>query len=246
MSTSKSDDPIIYFTLIDFLLQLIFLAIFLTVALNVVEEGSQPDSSAPPHWVFDKKYLPLINESISPFIRADDAEKLRRLLDDINKRGLLEPLLTFLAATREPLATLEICSREPRLCTAILSRCKESPDSCKALSEMTSSKFAKLGSGAGKPICFDESGRGRIFTVIGFGTGNAPKFRLSEVTPYGARVLLEAGVAVGPGVTLNKGEFLSRFQSFARKDCVHVVRYMAESDSYQQSKIVSSLFLFGG
>jgi hypothetical protein len=111
---------------------------------------------------------------------------------------------------------------------------------------MSVSKFSEIGQGAGRPVCVDETGNKRIFNVIGVGSGSVPRFRISGVTPYGSRVLSEAGIRLDPNGIFSKTEFQQLFKEFTRKGCGHVVQYSDKSDSLQQSRVVSAVFYFGG
>lgn len=247
MSSSKSDDPIIYFTLIDFLVQLIFLAIFLTVALQASQRGSEPPQGQPPPWVIDPAYFPLLNEGVGPFIRNDDAKELLNFLKKVYDERLLEPLLAFLAKTQNPLAVLKGCSIDPSACSQVLSRCSKFPDSCKALAEISDSKFGAIGQGEGRPQCRDSSGKSpRLFTVYGEIGPSGGRYRIEDVSAFGMVSMKEAGIDVGNGVVFDRLGFSRVFRPFKEKKCVHVVRYIDRTDSNGQANIVREVFFFLG
>ena len=247
MSSSKSDDPIIYFTLIDFLVQLIFLAIFLTVALQAAQRGSEPPEGEPPPWVIDPAYFPLLNEGVGPFIRDDDASDLLTFLKKVYDEKLLEPLLAFLTKTQNPLAVLKGCAANPSACSQVLSRCSEFPDSCKALAGMSSAKFKEIGQGEGRPQCRDALGKStRLFTVYGEIGPSGGRYRIEDVSAFGMVSMKEAGIEVGNGVVYDEAGFRRVFRPFEKKKCGHVVRYIDTTDSNRQADVVRRVFYFGG
>jgi hypothetical protein len=245
MASTKSDDPIIYFTLIDFLVQLIFLAIFLVVALQASQRGPEPAQGQPPPWVADPAYVPLLNEGVGPFIRDDDARDLLRLLKAIYDEKLLEPLLAFLTKTPNPLAVLKSCSTDPATCSQILSRCTKFPDSCEALAGMSDSKFGVIGQGEGKPQCRDRSGKSaRLFTVYGEIGPAGALYRIEDISAFGMVSTKEAGIDIANGVVYDKSGFRRVFLPFTVKKCAHVVHYIDRTDSNRQADVVRSVFLF--
>jgi hypothetical protein len=247
MSSSKSDDPIIYFTLIDFLVQLIFLAVFLAVALQTAQRGSEPPQGQPPSWVSDPSYFPLLNEGVGPFIRDDDARDLLLFLRKVYDEKLLEPLLAFLTKTQNPLAVLQGCSANPSACSQVLSRCSEFPDSCKALAGMSGRRFAAIGEGAGKPLCRDISGRSPpLFTVYGESGPGVGRYRIMDVSAFGVSALGEAGIDIGTRLVFDRGSFTRVFAPLGKKSCGHVVRYIDKTDSNKQADVVRAVFYFGG
>jgi hypothetical protein len=247
MSSAKSDDPIIYFTLIDFLVQLIFLGIFLVVALQAAQRGSEPAGGKPPPWVADPAFFPLLNEGVGPFIRDDDAKTLFELLKKIYDDKLLEPLLAFLAKTQNPLAALEACATNPASCSLLLPRCTQFPDSCKALAGMSEAKFAAIGQGEGRARCRDSSGKSPpLFTVYGESGPSGGRYRIEDISAFGVVSLNEAGIDIGRGVVFDRGGFNRVFRPFLEKKCVHFVRYVDQTDSNRQADVVRAVFYFGG
>lgn len=220
----------IYFTLIDFLLQLVFLGLFVFVITSLSPDG---DSKKPPGWVFQEQYLPLLNDGLSPFIRANEADELRRVLENINKTpGLLESLLNFLQSTKNPRDFLVYCAKNPSSCSGVLGRCEASPRTCKALVDMSDRDFDAIGGGAGKPFCISVNKSRSLFTLTGKSNELGAGFlHIDEISEVGHAALQSEGISVIPNQEFTPDEFRKTFAALGQKNCVHVIKYRARSDS---------------
>lgn len=240
MKRKSADDPIIYFTLIDFLIQLLFFGLFIFVVWSALGNDSRAQL---PSWVFDKQYAPLINKDLSPFIRANEAKELSAVLKEIDKTpGLLDQLLRFLQQTTDPIALLEFCSKNQESCVSLIGRCDENPKSCEVLSEMSDERFAALGVGTGKPFCEKGAGARTLFTVVGLDTQRGGVLVIKDITALGSRVLEVEKIQIPPNESLTVENFKELVAPFNLKNCVHVVRYRAESDSLKLSDPVYRSF----
>jgi len=240
MKRKSADDPIIYFTLIDFLIQLLFFGLFIFVVWSALGNDSRTQL---PSWVFDKQYAPLINKDLSPFIRANEAKELSAVLNEIDKTpGLLDQLLKFLQKTTDPIALLEFCSKNQESCVSLIGRCDENPKSCEVLSEMSDERFAALGAGTGKPFCEKGAGARTLFTVVGLDTQRGGVLVIKDITALGSRVLEVENIQIPSNESLTVENFKELVAPFNRKNCVHVVRYRAESDSLKLSDPVYRSF----
>lgn len=227
MSLKKSEDPIIYFTLIDFLVQLIFLTLFIFVALRA-SEISKPS----PPWLDDPDYLPLINEALTPYINGESAKTLAKLLKELFEREkgqeTLAKLLDFLRLNERPLETLGACARDPSVCTALIAQCKSSPKSCEVLAAMPASKFGEIGNdkGAGKPHCLPSTNR-VLFTITSGRAGDIFWFDISNInyTKEAESYLQELDLDGTERVRLSLAEFAARFSRLTSKPCQHTIRY---------------------
>jgi hypothetical protein len=235
MRRKSGDDPIIYFTLIDFLLQLVFLGIF---AFVVSKALARDDHAGVPNWVYEPQYLPLLNDTLSPFIRADEADKLRGLLEGLREKpGLLDKFLEFLATHPRPLELLNQCSADPATCTAVLSRCSTQKQSCANLATMSDEEFSRILGGSGKPFCRKTEGRRALFLVTGFeDEAKRRVLRISEISDFAREPLTLQGIRLTEGTVFSPESFEKFFAPLERLPCAHVIRYRALSDSYTLSQ----------
>jgi hypothetical protein len=235
MRKKAADDPVIYFTLIDFLLQLVFLGLFAFVLSKTLAQDKRDE---PPSWVFQPQYLPLLNDTLSPFIRADNAEKLRELLEGLRaKEGLLEKFLEFLATHPRPLEILSQCAADPATCSAVLTRCNTQRQACANLAAMSDDDFSKILGGSGKPFCRKSEDRRALFLVTGLEDESKNRIlRVSEVSDFAAAELGKAGIQLTNQLDYSPQSFESAFGPLDALECVHVVRYRPLSDSYMLSQ----------
>lgn len=244
MSLKKSEDPIIYFTLIDFLVQLIFLALFIFVVLRV-SEVSKPT----PPWLDDPDYLPLINEALTPYINGESAKTLAELLKELFERDggqeTLAKLLDFLRLNDKPLETLKACARDPSVCNSIIARCNASPKSCEVLAAMPLPVFGAIGSekGAGKPHCLPLKTRA-LFTLTSTRVGEIISFDLSNTnnTKEAESYLRELNLDGKSQLRLSLTEFTARFSPLISKPCQHTIRYDDQVGVLGVYKTVNSYF----
>jgi hypothetical protein len=240
MKRKSADDPIIYFTLIDFLLQLLFFGLFIFVVWSALGNDARVRLAT---WVFDEQYAPLINNDLSPFIRANEAKELSAVLNEIGKTpGLLDKLLNFLKQTADPISLLDFCAENRESCVSLIARCDKNPKSCEALSEMSDERFAALGAGTGKPFCEKGDGARALFTVVGVDTQTGGMLVIRDVTALGARVLEAEKIEIPLNESLTIARFKELVAPFNLKACIHVVRYRAESDSLKLSDPVYRSF----
>lgn len=244
MSLKKSEDPIIYFTLIDFLVQLIFLALFIFVVLRV-SEVSKPN----PPWLDDPDYLPLINEALTPYINGESAKTLAKLLKELfereNGQETLAKLLAFLQLNDKPLETLEACTRNPSVCNSLIVRCNANPKSCAVLAAMPPSEFGGIGSekGAGKPHCLPLNSR-VLFTLTSSKVGDIISFDLSNTnnTKEAETFLRELSLDGTSRTHMSLTEFTARFAPLISKPCQHTIRYDDQVGVLAVYKTVNSYF----
>lgn len=239
MSLKKSEDPIIYFTLIDFLVQLVFLALFIFVAIRV-SEVSKPN----PPWLDDPDYLPLINEALTPFINGESAKTLADLLKELFEHDAgqetLAKLLDFLRLNEKPLETLEACVRNPSVCNSVIARCNASPKSCEVLAAMPPKDFAGIVKGAGKPHC--AMNNRILFTLTSNRSSDGLNFQISDVSPEAEDALSTVGVQIANNTQLSPLEFSARFLPLTKKECQHTIRYVDKVNSLDAYKTVNSYF----
>jgi hypothetical protein len=243
MTRRKTEDPIIYFTLIDFLVQLIFLALF----LFVVNRAVNPDADT---FVSNPKF-PLIADALGPYITKNSIDPLIELLtrlDDLQKNSsdALIELLEFLRMTDKPLEAIKACSENPQFCDQIVSRCAQYPKSCERIASASNTEFAGFGNlkGAGKPYCQSSDNRVALFTVSEIGIAPDITLKIDSISGSGGAVLREVGVQLVTGEQLSLSSFISKFSKFAAKDCQYVVRYVEGAKNLDAYKTVNSYFIF--
>lgn len=238
MSLKKSEDPIIYFTLIDFLVQLIFFGLFIFVAYKLVE---REDPSLTPQY----PSVPIINE-LGPYVSADAARDLVAIIKKIYNDGrgaeTLEKLLNFLRLADKPIKTLSACLEQPQICQAVVTRCEKYPSSCRALGTMSDDSFKTIGidKGAGKPHC---AVKDRIlFTLTSNRSSDGLNFQISDVSPEAEDALSTVGVQIANNTQLSPLEFSARFLPLTKKECQHTIRYVDKVNSLEAYKTVNSYF----
>lgn len=238
MSLKKSEDPIIYFTLIDFLVQLIFFGLFIFVAYQLVE---RKDPTLAPQY----PSVPIVNE-LGPYVSADAARDLVAIIKKIYEDGrgaeTLKKLLNFLRLADKPINTLNICFKQPQLCQAVVVRCEKHPDSCRALSTIPDDKFANIGidKGAGKPHC---AVKDRIlFTLTSTRSSDRVNFQISDVSPEAEDALSSVGIQIDNNMQLSPIEFSARFLPLTKKVCQYTIRYDDKVNSLDAYKTVNSYF----
>lgn len=87
----KRNDDIVYLTLIDFLIQLIFFSLF----VFVIYKNSNVPTYMPPTWVNDKTYAPIL-EGYGPFIRAENVKKFQEIWKYLKSQKDLDDLVSSL------------------------------------------------------------------------------------------------------------------------------------------------------
>ena len=243
MTRRKTEDPIIYFTLIDFLVQLIFLALFIFVVNRAVNSNADTLVSNPK--------FPLIADALGPYITKNSIDPLIELLarlDNLQKNSsdALRELLEFLRMTEKPLEAIKACSENPKFCDQIVSRCVQYPKSCERIAGASNTEFAGFGNlkGAGKPYCQSSDKRAALFTVSEIGIAPDISLKIDSISDSGGAVLQELGVTLAPGEQLSLASFVSKFSRFAAKDCQYVVRYVEGAKNLDAYKTVNSYFIF--
>jgi hypothetical protein len=233
----------IYFTLIDFLIQLIFIGLFAFVVNKAVKSDIDNLTENPK--------FPLIADALGPYITKNSVDSLIELLtqlDRLQKNGnaAIKEILNFLRMTNKPLETIKSCSENPQFCDQIVSRCAQYPKSCERIAGASDSEFAGFGNlkGAGSHYCQPSDKRSALFTVSEVGNIPDISLRIDSISASGADVLRGEGISITAGEQLSLPAFVSRFSLLSGKDCQYVVRYIEGAKNLDAYKTVNSYFFF--
>jgi hypothetical protein len=220
MDEPSGNDPIIYFTLIDFLIQIIFCVVFAFVVFQALDQHRKDQERSEreklkqmaelPGWVRDPVYLPLLRD-MTPFITIKNERKLRELLEMLKKQGALEQFLKFLKETREPFALIE--------------QCLNHPDACERFGSLTPSEVGKFMKGVGLPPCLRTMDR--LFEADVFDD----RLEVRSVSLVGRKVLGENQVQLTVGDVILKPEIRLRLAGLKKPDCMHYFSYIKKGDS---------------
>jgi hypothetical protein len=205
-SGNASDDPVIYFTLIDFLLQVIFFSLMLFVVLQHV--GHAPQENQRPGWVDDPVNLPLMRD-MTPFVTIKKEAELRELLRLLKDRGALDQFLDYLRQNPDPLRFME--------------QCRAHPEACRRFGAMTASDLGRLG--AGKPACL--AGDPALLSVDAYDD----RLVVTSISAAGASQLRERRLALRPRQVILKSEVTALLSPLALPGCRYTIRYVKRGDS---------------
>ena len=223
----KSDDQVVFLTLVDFLLQLIFFGLFLFVVIQARQQEAAEGVKKLPSWVLKEEFLPFI-DGLTPWVNADKAKELTDLLKTLYEKNLLADVLQFLRTNSQPIKHLKFCSASPDLCKGIIRHCEIDIKDCEA--------FAGKGRSLGLPPCIPQPPRALMSVVLRRDDGvSEPYIEISGITPQGREVFLENEIAIKQGEILNLANFEQRFQAVSRGRpvalCGHYVNFEIKYDS---------------
>jgi len=207
-------DSVFYFTLIDFLLQLLFFGIFLvTVSLSSSGERKGPS------WLYNPLYWPNM-EALGPFIREQNASLLREL--------------TKLVKTPEELVTLVEALRKAS------SRGEgEVEKGLKIIADIPAQDIERAIGGLGKKSCFPDGSKPPLFDLEAF-----DDFVLvSSVSPEGLEVSRLLKFDAKEGIRIPRDKIASYYQPFLQKDCTYIVKVTMRTDSNRVRQAIESNFL---
>jgi hypothetical protein len=234
----QRDDPIVLFSLVDFLIQLIVLGLFAAVLFALIVESKEQESrkleEAIPVWVKDPAYLPLL-KGMSPMVDAENAKELAKLLQAVHEKGLLEDLVKFLNSAADPLKAIRNCAENPKQCEAILLQCNANRAVCDRLASTDAKRLADiLKNSLGRPPCIATPPRHLFKVVARDGDGEVGRhYEVLQITAEGQSWLKRLGVPLVVGQHFAPGEVSRLFKGFdpAILQCAHFVQYVREADS---------------
>ena len=209
----NKDDPIIYFTLIDFLIQIIFFTLFIAV---VYVSGSQKSKAIPEElgWVTNEIYWPMLND-LTPFIKQSQQDEIKKLLKVFQDNNALEEFLAYIK-NKPNLSALfkSLNGIPPDTAKKIIEWCNANPDAC--------TRFAF--SSTTKPSCLSGA---PLFDV------NAYDDRLVIAKINNLNELSKLRVALRVGEVIPKNMIHAKFINFSDSalNCVYRIKYNKKGDS---------------
>ena len=228
---TSSDDPVIYFTLIDFLLQIIFCSLMLFVVFQhtTLARMRQPDSA--PGWVQDPLYLPLMRD-MTPFITLQKDQELRELLRHLKDRNALEQFLDFLRSNPD---SLQLTGQ---VTAQLMAQCRAHPAACQRFGTLTAAELGQLAAlkptttpaaqglhGAGKPPCL--AGDPALFSVDAYDD----RLVVTGISALGVSTLKAHRLTLKQGQIIRKNDVLTMLSPLNRAECRYAIRYVKRGDS---------------
>jgi hypothetical protein len=218
---SSSDDPVIYFTLIDFLLQVIFCSLMLFVVFQHSAHARRPESR--PGWVEDPVYLPLVRD-MTPFITIKKDAELRELLRRLKDQGALERFLDYLRSNPLPVQLTQQCQISPAACQRFAAMTAAELEHL-AATEPEAADAAPRHGGNGKPPCL--SGDPALFTVDAYDDWLV----VSGISAQGAQTLKQRRMSLRAAQIIPKKDVPATFSPLIRAECRYAIRYIQRGDS---------------
>jgi hypothetical protein len=245
--SQRAEDPIIFFTLIDFLIQLLLLGLFSASvwafhAAKAEKQASQIKEL--PAWTREQQYLPIL-EGLSPLVNAENAKELTELLQRLDEDAL-KALVKFLSASDDPLQVFRFCAENTARCKALLNQCARSDKLCENFANSDPEKLQSLLNRApGRPACIESKPRS-LFTLLATSDGIKGE-RVYEVTAVSdvGRVWFEKmGVSLSVRQNIKDAQFADLFGPFSPKKigCVHFIDYRSKTDSDSMRREVENWF----
>ena len=237
---TKSDDSIIYITLIDFLLQLIFFGIFLFVSIasaqnSLIEKLKQYQVS--------NQVLIEILDGLGPFIKASNVELLTKFLNQLKSPNDLKFIIESLKLIKSPndleklikkLYELELLKDDAnrKILIDFLNEFND-PEQLKKLLTLIKnsggvSKFNdKVQAGMGKISCFSSGSREPIMEIEAYDAF----IKIASITDDGRAILAEKGMRIRSGDQISKESITTSLAPLYDKDCAYFVKYIRKTDS---------------
>ena len=221
---NSSDDPVIYFTLIDFLLQVIFCSLMLFVVFQHTAHARRPESR--PGWVEDPVYLPLVRD-MTPFITIKKDAELRELLRRLKDQGALERFLDYLRSNPDTERLTQQCRAHPEACQRFTAMTAEELEHLAASppEELAAQPHRAGGLGAGKPPCL--AGDPALFTVDAYDDWLV----VAAISAQGAATLKEHRLALRAGQIIPKKDVAATLLPLFKAECRYAIRYVQRGDS---------------
>lgn len=209
----ERSDSVFYFTLIDFLIQLLFFGIFIaSVVISTEGEKKQRDRSNNP-------FASEIADGFGDLVKPSNLELFKELARIIKTQEDFEALVRALKAAAK--------------------RNEDNKHWLKII-EATSLEDAKKAiGGLGKKSCLEDGSRFALFTL----EAHDSLVRLTEVTERGHEVSKKLGFNPPLGIDLPVAEVPDRFRVFFQSDCTYIVRVKMLTDSNRVRKAIEANFL---
>jgi hypothetical protein len=201
----KKNDDIVYLTLIDFLIQLIFFSLFIFVIYNN-EKLSHIPTYIPPSWVNDKTYAPIL-EGYGPFIRADNVKKFEEIWKYLKTQKDLDNLVSALNTAKS------------------INELKKGADIINKGGGADKVEKKILG----KKSCLEDGSTSSIFKF----DVESDLITVISISPIGADELKKRNVTLKEGDKISRAQIGSKFKDFNQQSCIYFVDYIKHTDSEQ-------------
>jgi hypothetical protein len=212
--TKKKDDDIVYLTLIDFLIQLIFFSLFIFVIFNK-PPSSNPSTFNPPKWVNDKIYAPIL-EGFGPFVKLENVKKFEEIWRYLKSQKDLDNLLEALNYSKT--------TEELKKGAGIVYK--------GGGVDKVEQKII------GKKSCLEDGTSTSIFAFEAYDTF----IRVYSISDVGQKLLQTKSINIKVGQEIHKSEISNKFLKFFDKNCVFYVDYIRHTDSEQMRNEVEKNF----
>ncbi len=237
---SKSNDSIIYLTLIDFLFQLIFFGIFLFVTYASVQDSLHEKIKK--YKISDQALVEVI-DGLGPFIKASNVDLLVKFLKQLKSAddlSLILENLKLIQSQKEFNEFIKKISKNGLLNsqsdkTALYDFLNEidDPEQLKKLN--TAIKYSggisklneKILAGMGKVSCFSSGSRESIMEIEAY-----DKFiKVVYISDQGKGILLDKNMNLKIGDEIDKDSIAIKLQPLYDKNCAYFVKYIRKTDS---------------
>ncbi len=207
----NSDDPIIYFTLIDFLIQLLFFGLFVYVVINYPSDSNK---DSPPDWSTKAIYYPFLR-SLTPYINANEVEEIRELLIKIQEKGKLKEFLNFIEKYKDPYGIIRTCLKDPNSCAKL-----------SALNDFERNRFVN---GYGKKPCLlnGEYKENSLLTVDAYND----KLIVISLNHKEINLLKNIHLHITENQIIKRDEIVDIFKPLFNKECTYFINYNQKGDS---------------
>jgi len=218
-------DSIVFLTLIDFLLQLIFFGLFITVWYSSYQAQQEKGDRALSKYSRNAEVVVPTLEGIGPFLKASNVEAIKELFktlkSDIELKRLVEALqlwtpkelVEFMDSAKKGGVDLNDPETKRRLISAV--------------------------GGFGRPPCLANQGRKAIIEL----TAYDDRVELTKIYDVGSSIFQSLAPELKEGQIIEKSRIEAAFSAFKKKECNYYVYYVRKTDSESIRRLVERNFL---
>jgi len=213
-------DSIVFFTLIDFLVQLLFFLVVAVVLYNTQTQAIDRHATIL-KLKSNPNYVPLL-DGLGPFIKAENIKLLQELFKSVKNDNELQRLVAALK-TMNPSAMEKLADT--------IAKAGEDPNS-----PVVTTMVQRALTGIGQKSCLENGSRESLFSITAFDD----RLVVTEIFPHGVLEFEKLGVRLNTGDVIPRSEIESRLKPFKKKDqnCVYFVRYIRKTDSESIRRLV--------
>jgi|Wag4MinimDraft_6_1082665.scaffolds.fasta_scaffold13185_2 hypothetical protein len=209
----ERSDSVFYFTLIDFLIQLLFFGIF--IASVLIASGGNKDE---PSWQ-NSPWVVEILDGFGPLMKESNLQLFRDLAKIIKSQEDLESLVRALKAAAK--------------------RNEENAHWLRIIEGTSLEDAQRAIGGLGKKSCLDDGTRFSLFTFEAYDSF----VRLTEVSDKGHEESRKLGFSPPIGLDLPVAEVPNIFRVFYNDECTYIVRVKMLTDSNRVRRAIEANFL---